>query len=381
MPPAGFLDEKTMEESQLMNFQTAFGYGSEDVQLIIESMAMSGKEPTYCMGDDTPLAVLSEKPHLIYNYFKQRFAQVTNPAIDPLREGLVMGVEMFIGAKGNIFSTDLSNEGRQLKLKSPVLSEKDLVNLEQTEFLKPSKHQMMVKPDQSLKEAIQELCASVEKEVRAGSQCVVLSDRFDASELSGTVVVDAAKNEDEILCHRAKRVQTSKSSRNLSSFLPLSQEPKKMYLIYIYVYSHTCAYNYRRNKHSCSSSDGGCSSPPDCRGYPHEHINSRRHSSMLQYTSLCYPDWLWSLCDLPVSCPRNLPSLAGMTESPVIMLLRVGCCTCLNFNSLGSLPVDVCFAYFSDKQANPDSHPARENRECLNCTIPGELQKGRECRS
>ena len=74
--------------SSLLNQQTAFGYTEEDITMIVNDMAENGKEPTFCMGDDIPLAVLSEKAHPIYDYFKQRFAQVTNPAIDPLREKL-----------------------------------------------------------------------------------------------------------------------------------------------------------------------------------------------------------------------------------------------------------------------------------------------------
>ncbi|CAN0366551.1 unnamed protein product [Scytosiphon promiscuus] len=65
-------------------------------------MAKSGKESTFCMGDDIPLAVMSEQPHVLYDYFKQRFAQVTNPPIDPLREGTVMSLEMSLGQRGNV---------------------------------------------------------------------------------------------------------------------------------------------------------------------------------------------------------------------------------------------------------------------------------------
>lgn len=70
--------------------------------MIVEGMAQQGAEPTYCMGDDIPLPVLSGRPHMMYDYFKQRFAQVTNPAIDPLREGLVMSLEMRLGHRGNL---------------------------------------------------------------------------------------------------------------------------------------------------------------------------------------------------------------------------------------------------------------------------------------
>ena len=77
----------------MLQQQTAYGFSSEDNDLILDSMASLAKEPTYCMGDDIPLAVLSSKPHILYDYFKQRFAQVTNPPIDPLREKLVMSLE------------------------------------------------------------------------------------------------------------------------------------------------------------------------------------------------------------------------------------------------------------------------------------------------
>ncbi len=78
------------------------GFGQEDSQMIVEGMAQMGSEPTYCMGDDIPLPVLSDRPHILYNYFKQRFAQVTNPPIDPLREGLVMSLAMRLGHRGNL---------------------------------------------------------------------------------------------------------------------------------------------------------------------------------------------------------------------------------------------------------------------------------------
>lgn len=86
-----------------------FGYSIEDVQMVIENMASQGKEPTFSMGDDTPMAVLSQKSQWLYNYFKQRFAQVTNPAIDPLREGLVMSLEIAVGKKENLLEVGPQN--------------------------------------------------------------------------------------------------------------------------------------------------------------------------------------------------------------------------------------------------------------------------------
>ena len=82
-----------LKDLELLQQQTAYGFSAEDNDLILDSMASLAKEPTYCMGDDIPLAVLSSKPHILYDYFKQRLAQVTNPPIDPLREKLVMSLE------------------------------------------------------------------------------------------------------------------------------------------------------------------------------------------------------------------------------------------------------------------------------------------------
>ncbi|MDB9376456.1 glutamate synthase central domain-containing protein, partial [Nodularia sphaerocarpa] len=93
----GHSPTNTIDKQTLLRHQLAFGYTTEDVEMVIQPMAAEGKEATFCMGDDIPLAVLSEKPHLLYDYFKQRFAQVTNPAIDPLREKLVMSLNVELG--------------------------------------------------------------------------------------------------------------------------------------------------------------------------------------------------------------------------------------------------------------------------------------------
>lgn len=105
--------------------QATFGWGLEDIGMQIQDMAGSGKETTYSMGDDAPIAVLSERPHPLYNYFKQRFAQVTNPPIDPLREGVVMKLAMTLGKKESIYK--VSEKGaRLIHLESPVLNQLEL---------------------------------------------------------------------------------------------------------------------------------------------------------------------------------------------------------------------------------------------------------------
>ncbi|MFM7635019.1 MAG: glutamate synthase central domain-containing protein, partial [Cyanobacteriota bacterium] len=117
--------ERQLGDLELLQKQTAFGFTAEDLDLVIEDMAGAGKEPIYCMGDDIPLAVLSGKPHLLYDYFKQRFAQVTNPPIDPLREKLVMSLEMHLGRRGSPLRPEPS-AAAVLHQASPILNEAEL---------------------------------------------------------------------------------------------------------------------------------------------------------------------------------------------------------------------------------------------------------------
>ena len=131
------------------------------------------------MGDDTPLAFLSERPHMVYDYFKQRFAQVTNPPIDPLREGLVMSLSMRLGRRGNILVPG-PDSVNQIQLQSPVILESELEGVQKDELLGtrtfPCFFDSTAGPG-ALKAAILELCETVEQAVREGCQCVVLSDR------------------------------------------------------------------------------------------------------------------------------------------------------------------------------------------------------------
>ncbi|CAJ1914664.1 unnamed protein product [Sphenostylis stenocarpa] len=186
LKPGNFLSASVMDNEAVLRHQQAFGYSSEDVQMVIESMASQGKEPTFCMGDDIPLAALSQKPHMLFDYFKQRFAQVTNPAIDPLREGLVMSLEVNIGKRGNILEIGPENASQQVMLSSPVLNEEELESLLKDSQLKPQ-----VLPtffditkgiEGSLEKALNKLCEAADEAVRNGSQLLVLSDRSEALE-------------------------------------------------------------------------------------------------------------------------------------------------------------------------------------------------------
>ncbi|KAF5828828.1 hypothetical protein DUNSADRAFT_16998 [Dunaliella salina] len=152
-----FLTDSTMDTPMLLRLQGASGLGAEDAQMVVEAMAQTGNEATYCMGDDIPLAVLSDKPHPLYNYFKQRFAQVTNPPVDPIREGLVMSMEMRLGKRGNLLQPDTDSYRQVLSFEGSK--------------------------EGGLASAIAALCSQVEAAVKAGCQCVVLSDRADAASM------------------------------------------------------------------------------------------------------------------------------------------------------------------------------------------------------
>ncbi len=173
------LDEDT-DRLNMMRLHTAFGYSNEDIELVIEHMANSAKEPTFCMGDDIPLAILSSKPHLLYDYFKQRFAQVTNPAIDPLRESLVMSLETNLGPKGNILEP-IPEMARSVHLDSPIINELELQKLYKigistvrisTIFIQDSNNNQ-------LQEKVIEICRIAEQEAKSSKEIIILTDKIE----------------------------------------------------------------------------------------------------------------------------------------------------------------------------------------------------------
>lgn len=184
--------EVGVDESTLVKRQKLFGYTREDLDIILNAMASDGKEPVGSMGSDQPLAVLSEKPQLLYWYFKQLFAQVTNPPIDPIREELVMSLMTFLGIHDNILAEEPS-QARLVKFRYPVLSNEDLGrlrSLHQDDF-RCTTVQMgfpvlsdTLSAGKLLENALAELCAKVEKEVRDGHKIIILSDKDLPDELA-----------------------------------------------------------------------------------------------------------------------------------------------------------------------------------------------------
>jgi len=167
----------------------AFGYTFESIQTVITPMARDAKEPISAMGMDIPLAVLSKRPQLLYNYFKQLFAQVTNPAIDALREEIVTGTEVFIGASGN-FTEDAPGNCKKLRLDTPILDSKTyakILNLNEDGF-KTIVIDMLYDIECggfALETALEKLFENAEKAIYDGATILVLSDRNFTKDKAG----------------------------------------------------------------------------------------------------------------------------------------------------------------------------------------------------
>lgn len=180
----GLFDSVTppsLDAATLLKRQKLFGYTREDINIILKQMAVTGSEPTGSMGNDAALAVLSEKPQLLYNYFKQLFAQVTNPPIDPIREKLVMSLMTFIGNQGNVLD-ETPRHAHLVKLKTPILTNEDLKKLKSSEdsHFRAVTLQAAFDPNdegKGLEKAVLELAEKAEKAVQDGHSVIIISDK------------------------------------------------------------------------------------------------------------------------------------------------------------------------------------------------------------
>lgn len=172
---------KHPEKTSLIQRQKAFGYTYEDLRTIILPMSKDGVESIGAMGTDTPLAILSDKPQLLYNYFKQLFAQVTNPPIDALREEIVTGTETYIGSEGSLLEEKPEN-CRQIKLITPIISNDEL---EKIKHIDNSGFKSVVLPmlfkssegGQGLEKALENLFNTADEAFKNGANILILSDR------------------------------------------------------------------------------------------------------------------------------------------------------------------------------------------------------------
>ncbi len=179
--------ESSEARDQLITAQQVFGYSLEDLKVIIGPMANKGQEPTGSMGNDTPLAVLSNESQLIFNYFKQLFAQVTNPPIDPIREVIIMSTVTTIGPEQNLFETTPLH-CQQLRLDTPILGNSDLAKIREIDrgHLRSTTLPTLfpaASGGDGLRSALAHLCDAAAKAVDEGATILILSDRgFDAEQ-------------------------------------------------------------------------------------------------------------------------------------------------------------------------------------------------------
>ncbi len=173
--------EHGTDRKTLVQRQRAFGYTDEDIRMVLEPMSAKGEEPIGSMGTDTPLACLSDKPQPLFNYFKQLFAQVTNPPIDPIREEMVMSLTSYIGTERNILA-ETPQHCHTLKLPQPILTNRDLEKLRrvsQGDFLATTLPMLFPVDEgqKGLERALKQLCRRATLAIQSGYTLLILSDR------------------------------------------------------------------------------------------------------------------------------------------------------------------------------------------------------------
>jgi glutamate synthase (NADPH) large chain len=169
----------------LLDRQQAFGYTQEDIEFLMKPMALTGQEAISSMGIDAALAVLSQRPRLLYDYFKQSFAQVTNPAIDPIREELVMSLVSFIGPRPNLLGLDEGGTHMRLEVEQPILTNQDLEKIRRIETrtngaFKTKTLSLCYPSDMGasgMETALDRLCQAAKRAVEDGNNILALSDR------------------------------------------------------------------------------------------------------------------------------------------------------------------------------------------------------------
>ena len=200
--------------ADLLRHEIEFGFGEEDVDGTIVPMSTKGQEPTASMGNDTPLAVLSDKPQIFFNYFRQQFAQVTNPAIDSIRENLVMSLSEYIGRVGTGILTPDETNCKMVRLPHPILTNTQLDILCNIRYKGFNTVKLPIifecsKGEDGLREALDNLCKQAERSVDDGYNYIILSDRdidTDHAAIPSLLAVSAVHH---YLISVGKRVQTA----------------------------------------------------------------------------------------------------------------------------------------------------------------------------
>ncbi len=188
LPPAK--SQLALSNLSLLDRQQAFGYTQEDIKILMTPMASTGDEPVGSMGNDTPISALSDRPKPLFTYFKQNFAQVTNPPIDPIREELVMSFVSIIGPRPNLFDLEGLSHLKRLEARQPILTNTDLEKIRwisevgDPHFKSVTLHAVWPAEHGAagMRPAIAELCREAEEAVRDGVNIIIISDRAASAE-------------------------------------------------------------------------------------------------------------------------------------------------------------------------------------------------------
>src|SRR5450755_1690846 len=183
-------NEAPISNLSLLDRQQAFGYTQEDLKFLMTPMASTGEEAIGSMGNDTPISALSDRPKLLFTYFKQNFAQVTNPPIDPIREEIVMSLVSIIGPRPNLFDLEGMSTVKRLEARQPILTNEDLEKIRSISEISDSHFKSLMLDAtwaadlgaKGLPRAIDHLCDQAEKAVRDGINIIILSDRHAGSD-------------------------------------------------------------------------------------------------------------------------------------------------------------------------------------------------------
>ena len=204
-------------ENSVSNYERklrSFGFGQEDIDKTVVPMCTTGQEPVAAMGNDTPLAVISDKPQIFFNYFRQQFAQVTNPAIDPIREELVMSLTEYIGRVGSGILTPDESNCKMVRLPQPILTNTQLDILCNIRYKGFSTIKLPIvfdveKGASGMRQAIEDLCKKAEQSVDEGVNYIILSDRDIDDKHAAIPSLLAVSAVHHYLIQVQKRVQTA----------------------------------------------------------------------------------------------------------------------------------------------------------------------------
>ncbi len=227
-------------EEKLVKDLVRFGYSVEELEKLVEYMAEFGKEPVYSMGDDTPIPNLSNQPKLLFRYFKQRFAQVTNPPIDPIREKVVMSLKVRLGAKIN-FLEKFSPLSRRVELDSPVLTPSEFEALKNVKFMKIKEFKLSF--EDSLEKGLEELFESVKRAIEHENiDIVILSDREVEKPIPSLLAVAGLMNflKEKKLLHKVSFVVESgeiRDTHQIATLIGYGAGAVYPYLVYEYLRS------------------------------------------------------------------------------------------------------------------------------------------------